>query len=179
MSGICSSTKKWRAETDPAKRAELLSTLWSNDDGRMGILPTANKFVQTLEAPFSHLFRLFQQRLQSPQTFMLVCGYGFCDDHVNAMIESGLLNVSVTLLIVTPEYLNFDSDSSSVLRWVKRHRHLGERIFILCPSKPDETMSTATFDDFASNVMPQVKWLDEFAALRRLEKTIEPSLVNQ
>jgi len=40
-------------------------------------------------------------------------------------------------------------------------------------------MSTATFDDFASNVMPQVKWLDEFAALRRLEKTIEPSLVNQ
>jgi SIR2-like domain len=168
--------KKWRTDSDGANKAKDLASLWPVDEGHLGILPTANKFVQTLEAPFSHLFRLFQHRLQSPQTFMLVCGYGFGDDHVNSMIEAGLLNVSVTLLIVTPECLDFETGQSLILKWMKRHQHLGERIFVLCPSKVDGAMKVATFDDFASNVMPQVKWLDEFAALRRLEKTIEPTV---
>ena len=41
----------------------------------IGILPTANKFAQTLTMPFAHLFRSFQIRLSAPQTFLLVLGY--------------------------------------------------------------------------------------------------------
>lgn len=165
----------WRNEGDIAQKSAALGTLWPEANGRLGILPTANKFIQTLEAPFAHLFRLFQHRLQTPQTFMFVCGYGFRDEHVNAMIESGLLNVSLTMLIVSPNWIDFPNDNSDIAKWIKRHRHLGQRIFVLCPAKESDAQKVATFADFASHVMPQVKWLEEFAALKRLEKSIESS----
>jgi hypothetical protein len=41
----------------------------------VGILPTANKFAETLTMPYAHLFRSFQMRLGIPQTFLLVLGY--------------------------------------------------------------------------------------------------------
>jgi|HubBroStandDraft_4_1064222.scaffolds.fasta_scaffold10372_5 hypothetical protein len=165
-----------RSLGDEKARLEQLSTLWPANEGRLGILPTANKFVQTLEAPFAHLFRFFQQRLQVPQTFLFVCGYGFGDEHVNSMIESGLMNVSLSMLIVCPDYLDFEKSESNISKWIERHRYLGERIFVLCPANKEDANKIATFDDFSSNIMPQVKWLDEFAALRRLEKSIEPSI---
>jgi len=164
----------WRMSTNEEENAKALSKLWPESEGRLGILPTAKKFIETLEAPFANLFRMLQQRLQVPQTFLFVCGYGFGDDHVNSMLESGLVNVSLTMLIVTPEWLDFGKSDTNIIKWVRRYRHLGERIFVLCPSKKDDAYEAATFSDFAANIMPQVKWLEEFAALRRLEKAVQP-----
>jgi hypothetical protein len=73
----------------------------------------------------------------------------------------------------SPAGLDFEKNDSKIVKWVKRFRHLGERIFILCPSRKDDALQVATFGDFASNIMPQVKWLEEFTALRRLEKSFE------
>src|SRR5690606_16564938 len=54
-----------------AEKGEKLPAL-AADVPAVGILPTANKFHQTLTMPFAHLFRSLQIRLSAPQTFLLV-----------------------------------------------------------------------------------------------------------
>ena len=138
----------------------------------VGILPTANKFAQTLTMPFAHLFRALQIRLSAPQTFLLVLGYGFGDDHVTRILEAALMNPSLVMLVVEP-----NPESPTVER-VRKYKDLGKRAFVLttmddaqkaCPFK------FATFDDFAHSIMPDVQWLDDFLRLRRFEKQIQAS----
>lgn len=138
----------------------------------VGILPTANKFAQTLAMPYAHLFRSFQVRLGVPQTFLLVLGYGFGDDHVSRIIESALMNPSLVMLVVEP------NPNSAVIERIRRYKDLGKRAFVLCPTT-DAFSATpfkhATFDDFARTVMPDVQWLGDFLRLRRFEKQIASS----
>ena len=75
------------AAKSSADKATSLATL-ADHAPSVGILPTANKFAQTLTMPYAHLFRSFQVRLGIPQTFLLVLGYGFGDDHVSRIIEA-------------------------------------------------------------------------------------------
>lgn len=150
-------------------KAAFLETNLSNLP-TVGILPTANKFVQTLTIPFSHLFRSFQIRLTAPQTFLLVMGYGFGDEHVTRVIETALMNPSLVMLVVEP-----NPDSPTIKR-IKSYKGLGKRAFALTAS--DEAFKAnrfqhATFDDFALSIMPDVQWLDDFLRLRRFEKQIQ------
>ena len=136
----------------------------------VGILPTANKFTQTLTMPFAHLFRSFQIRLSAPQTFLLVLGYGLGDEHVTRIIESALMNPSLVMLVVEP-----NPDSGTISR-VRRYKDLGKRAFVLTPTMAIAKASPykfATFDDFARTIMPDVQWLDDFLRLRRFEKQIQ------
>lgn len=138
----------------------------------VGILPTANKFSQTLSMPFSHLFRSFQIRLTAPQTFLLVLGYGFSDDHINRIIETALMNPSLVMLVVEP------NPESATIDRVRQYKDLGKRAFILTASESAfkaQKFKKATFDDFSRTVMPDVQWLDDFLRLRRFEKQIRAS----
>lgn len=135
----------------------------------VGILPTANKFAQTLAMPFAHLFRSFQIRLSAPQTFLLVLGYGFGDEHVTRIIETALMNPSLVMLVVEPD------PKSQTIERVRRYKDLGKRAFVLTPTEAAfgaAEFKYATFDDFARSVMPDVQWLDDFLRLRRFEKQI-------
>ena len=139
---------------------------------QLGILPTANKFAQTLTMPFAHLFRSFQIRLSAPQTFLLVLGYGFGDDHISRIIKSALMNPSLVMLVVEP------NPDSPTIRRIRRYKDLGKRAFVLTPTKEAftaEQFKYATFDDFARAIMPDVQWLDDFLRLRRFEKQIQTS----
>lgn len=136
----------------------------------LGILPTADKFAQTLAMPFAHLFRSFQIRLSVPQTFLLVLGYGFGDDHVTRIIETALMNPSLVMLVVEP------NPTSNTIARVQRYKDLGKRAFVLTPTDTafkKNVFKLATFDDFARSIMPDVQWLDDFLQLRRFEKQIE------
>jgi hypothetical protein len=138
----------------------------------VGILPTTNKFVETLTMPFAHIFRLFQVRLSAPQTFLLVLGYGFGDSHVNHIIDGALMNPSLVMLVVEPSF-----DSQTIER-VRRYRDLGKRAFILTPTEDafkKKKWEKASFDNFARSVMPDVQWLDDFLRLRRVESQIKSS----
>jgi hypothetical protein len=135
----------------------------------MGILPTANKFVETLLMPYAHQFRAFQVRLAIPQTFLLVIGYGFGDDHVTHMIETALTNPSLIMLVVEPDPKN------PVIDRIRRYKELGKRAFVLCPTQDAfdaAPFKIANFDDFAQSIMPDVEWLDDFLRLRRFEKQV-------
>jgi hypothetical protein len=155
----------------PTEKAAALSKLASGTPS-VGILPTANKFAQTLTMPYAHLFRSFQVRLGIPQTFLLVLGYGFGDDHVSRIIENALMNPSLVMLVVEP------NPKSPVIDRIRRYKDLGKRAFVLCPTDAAFTGAAfkhATFDDFARSVMPDVQWLDDFLRLRRFEKQIASS----
>lgn len=156
----------------PVEKAAALLKL-SATTPSVGILPTANKFAQTLTMPYAHLFRSLQVRLGIPQTFLLILGYGFGDEHVSRIIENALMNPSLVMLVVEP------NPASPVIERIRRYKDLGKRAFVLCPTEAafvDEKFKYATFDDFARSVMPDVQWLDDFLRLRRFEKQIASSV---
>ncbi len=151
------------------KKAKMLRTLADSLEP-IGILPTANKFSQTLTMPFAHLFRSLQNRLSAPQTFLLVLGYGFGDDHVTRIIETALMNPSLVMLVVEP------NPRSGIIDRVRGYKDLGKRAFVLTPTEHAFTarpFDLGTFDDFARSIMPDVQWLDDFLRLRRFEKQIK------
>jgi hypothetical protein len=158
-------------DMDTAGKAAAFEKLTS-DLPIVGILPTANKFTQTLTMPFAHLFRSFQIRLSAPQTFLLVLGYGFGDDHVSHIIEAALMNPSLVMLVIEP------NPKSGTIDRVRRYKDLGKRAFVLTPTQEAfdaAAFRLAGFDDFARSIMPDVQWLDDFLRLRRFEKQIQAS----
>lgn len=160
--------KDYHGLASVAERAAKLDELGQTIPS-VGILPTANKFAQTLSMPFAHLFRSFQIRLGAPQTFLLVLGYGFGDDHVTRIIETALMNPSLVMLVVEPD------PKSATIERIRRYKELGKRAFVLTPTEAAFTAAKfthATFDDFARTVMPDVQWLEDFLRLRRFEKQI-------
>jgi hypothetical protein len=162
---FASDYRKLPAEEKAAKlQSEGFSTVNS-----FGILPTSQKFTQTLDMPYAHLFRLFHARLNQPQTFFLVVGYGFGDDHVTRIIETALMNPSLVMLVVEP------NPQSAIVERVRRYQSLGQRAFVLTErlgAGEKCSYKIATFADFAQNIMPDVKWLDDYRRLRSFEEQI-------
>lgn len=74
-----------------------------NDTAPLLIYPTPAKYGETLGMPYSELFRRFAATLVRPQSVLFVIGYGFGDEHVNAIIRQALAVPSFTLVVVDPE----------------------------------------------------------------------------
>lgn len=160
----------YRSMSEQDKAKKLVRDEFAHNHKEFGILPTSNKFIQTLDMPYAHLFRLFNARLSAPQTFLLVLGYGFGDDHVTRIIETALMNPALIMLVVEP-----NSDSPTIKR-ISEYKELGKRAFVLTPTEEvfkKESFEYATFDDFAKSIMPDVQWLDDFLRLRRFEKQLQ------
>jgi len=68
----------------------------------LAILPTSAKYGESIAMPYAHLFRMFAQTTQEPNTVLMVIGYTGWDNHVNRIIEDALTNPSFTLVIVDP-----------------------------------------------------------------------------
>ena len=168
--------------------SDQVACFTAKDCDRLGILPTSNKFVQTLNMPYAHLFRAFQARLSAPQTFLMVIGYGFGDDHVTRIIETALMNPALIMLVVEPH------PHSKIIDKMSKYRELGKRVFVLTSTeeahkkteeahKKDECKKDefkyASFDDFSKNILPDVQWLDDFLRLRRYEKQLEKNSPQQ
>lgn len=159
-------------KADPSEKANLLRTPQFEAIESFGILPTCQKFNQTLDMPYAHLFRLFHARLNQPQTFLIVIGYGFGDEHVTRIIETALMNPSLVMLVVEP------NPDGAIIDKVRQYQSLGQRAFVLTERvAPGGSCSykVATFEDFAQHVMPDVKWLDDYKRLRVFEEQLKKS----
>jgi hypothetical protein len=164
--------RSWKSETNIADQIKKIDHAYDETNGTLGILPTANKFSQTLSTPFAHLFRSFNIELKKPQTFLLIIGYGFSDEHINKIIDDAMTNPSLVLLVVSP------TKSDMIYKHFQKYAQLGERAFYLYgdgedTGEEDKNKRPATFYDFTHNLMPNIKWLDEFVKLRQHEKKIE------
>lgn len=70
---------------------------------RLMIPPQRRKAVETMYVPYSPLWSRFRGCLSQDATLLnrLVCvGYGFCDEHVNDVIDAALARQDFTLLIL-------------------------------------------------------------------------------
>ncbi|AIC92711.1 SIR2 family protein [Shouchella lehensis] len=63
------------------------------------IYPTINKHYETLQTPYSELFREFATNLQKINSTLFVIGYGFPDNHINQMISQSLNNDHFNLIV--------------------------------------------------------------------------------
>lgn len=161
--------KAYRNADAKGKAAKLASSEL-DAVGSFGILPTSQKFTQTLDMPYAHLFRLFHARLNQPQTFLIVVGYGFGDDHVTRILETALMNPSLVMLVVEP------NPTAVVVNRIKKYQGFGQRVFVITERIEDQkecSYKFATFADFAENVMPDVKWLDDYKRLRMFEEQLK------
>lgn len=67
------------------------------------IFPSSAKYVQTTGYVYSEIFRRFGEFLSRPNTCLLVCGYGFGDEHINRLLLSALQNPTFQLIIYLPQ----------------------------------------------------------------------------
>jgi SIR2-like domain len=160
----------YQNSTPEEKAKKLIEKDFAPDHQSFGILPTSNKFIQTLDMPYSHIFRALSARLSAPQTFLLVMGYGFGDDHVTKIIETALMNPALVMLVIEP------NPESPTIKRILEYKELGKRAFILTPTDEEfqnNKFVSASFNDFAKNIMPDVQWLEDFLKLRRFEKQLQ------
>ncbi len=95
----------FECETYGIRRCSFASTIPENTK-RLMIPPSRRKASDTMSPPYSALWSAFRGTLGQDRTPInrLVCvGYGFADEHVNAVIENALARTDFTVLIFTKE----------------------------------------------------------------------------
>ncbi len=107
------------------------------------IYPTPAKYGETLGMPYSELFRRFAAALVRPQAVLFVIGYGFGDDHVNAIIRQALAVPSFTLVIVDP------APKSRFVETLRQQRD--RRVWIA------EGQTLGTFKGFVEHLLPDLR----------------------
>ena len=148
-------------------RSDKLDFLRGDTEDVVAILPTESKYLQSIGMPYAHLFRALDSHLKTAQTFFLILGYGFGDEHINRIIDEALTNPGLVLLIVDPY------PPEQLSERLRRYQNAGERAFLLTRTCSDNKKpQRATFEDFAVNVLPHVRWLDDYVRLRRVERLV-------
>lgn len=158
----------WKAWERGERLRFLLGGSTGDSEEAVAILPTESKYLQSIGMPYAHLFRALDAHLKAPQTFFLVIGYGFADEHINRIIDEALTNPGLVVLIVDP------TPPPQLTERLERYQMSGERAFLLTGTNPADhgPPQLATFDDFAVNLMPHVRWLEDFLKLRKVEKVV-------
>lgn len=135
----------WRSETPSVDNPYGVQHVpFAPTEGRpLLIYPTPAKYGETLGHPYSELFRRFANALVRPQSVLFVIGYGFGDEHVNAIIRQALAVPSFTLVIVDP---NPKSEFVTTLR-----EQEDRRILIIQGSK------MGTLAGFTKEVLPDLR----------------------
>lgn len=100
--------------------------------GSVMIYPQATKYVNTQRDPFAEIFQRFRHRLsRGSDHVLLICGYSFGDDHINAEIEiamsSGKNQLTVVAFVDEPK----DELPLTLRSWLLEP--WGQRLFIASP----------------------------------------------
>jgi hypothetical protein len=134
-----------RCEPDWENPFGLYATFYNQDCSMDDVLiyPSPLKYGQTLGMPYSELFRRFGNAIAQPQSALFVIGYGFGDDHVNALIRQALAIPSFTLIIVDPD------PSSKFVSEIEKLQD--ERVWIV------KGWELGTFDSFVSKLLPDLR----------------------
>jgi len=134
-----------RCEPDWENPYGLFATFYDQNiqDDDVLIYPTPLKFGETLGMPYSELFRRLGNTIGQPQSVLFVIGYGFGDDHVNALIRQALAIPSFTLVVVDPEP---KSDFVRKLEGLK-----DERVWII------KGWELGTFNSFIEKLLPDLR----------------------
>lgn len=99
--------------------------------GSVMIYPNPAKDIETLEYPYSELFRDFSAGVCRPNSSLVTYGYGFGDDHVNRVMRDMLTIPSTHLVIIawdqTDPVNENDETNVSRQRIIKFCKDVGKR----------------------------------------------------
>jgi hypothetical protein len=124
------------------------------------IYPSPFKYGKALGLPYSELFRRFGTAIAKPQSVLFVIGYGFGDEHVNALIRQALVIPSFTLVVVDP-----DPESE----FVNHLKQLGdERVWLVGGWK------LGTFEYFVEKLLPDLREEEIARRVMKTYKTLAP-----
>ena len=105
----------------------------SGQDGAVMIYPQAAKYSHAQDNPFAGLFNRFRQRLSDgTDNVLLICGYSFGDDHINADIEQAMFRAGSQLTIVAFCYEGDEGLPSCLDEW-RKNRSFKDRIYVASP----------------------------------------------
>lgn len=139
------SITRHRCEPDWENPFGLYATFYNQDCHTADVLiyPSPLKYGQALGMPYFEFFRRFGNAFAQPQSALFVIGYGFGDDHVNALIRQALAIPSFTLVVVDPEPKN---DFVSRLEKLQ-----DERVWIV------KGWGLGTFERFVEKLLPDLR----------------------
>jgi len=143
----------------------LYATFYNQDCQSDDVLiyPSPMKYGQALDMPYSELFRRLGNAIAQPQSALIVIGYGFGDDHVNALIRQALAIPSFTLVVVDPDP---NSDFVSELERLE-----DERVWIV------KGRGLGTFENFVMKLLPDLREEEIDAKVMKTFKSL--SLLSQ
>ena len=99
--------------------------------GSVMIYPNPAKDVETLDYPYSELFRDFAAAVCRPNSSLVTYGYGFGDDHVNRVLKDMLTIPSTHLVIIAWDQTTLDKEddpaNASRQRIIKFCQKVGKR----------------------------------------------------
>jgi hypothetical protein len=128
------------------------------------IYPSPLKYGQALGLPYSELFRRFGSAIAQPQSVLFTIGYGFGDEHVNALIRQALAIPSFTLVVIDPEP---KSD------FVNQLKGLGdERVWLASGWK------LGTFEHFVEKLLPDLREEEITSKVMKTYKALAPPTKN-
>lgn len=107
------------------------------------IYPSPLKYGQALGMPYSELFRRFGSAIAQPQSVLFTIGYGYGDEHVNALIRQALAIPSFTLVVIDP------APSSDFVNHLKQLND--ERIWLV------GGWQLGTFENFVEKLLPDLR----------------------
>lgn len=143
----------YRESPSPENPFGIFASSADEDEADVLVFPTPVKQELATGIPYSEMFRRFAHAVTQSQSVLFVIGYGFGDDHVNAIIRQALLVPSFRLVIVSPR-----AQSAFVQKLVE----LGDPRVWLLTGWPERDPSTGellgfgTFEGFVQNVLPDL-----------------------
>ena len=124
----------YHLHTDPSQlfRVRPYDTYPDNGGGVM-IYPQATKYLSAQRDPFSVLFQRFRHRLElGTDQVLLVCGYSFGDEHINAEIESALSTARSQLTVIAFSNEYEEALPETLNAW-RNQPEWGGQVFIASP----------------------------------------------
>lgn len=99
----------------PLAHQRIVDFMAERDGEDLGlmVMPRAAKYMDTIGYVLGELFRRFAEFMSKPQSCLILCGYGFGDEHINRLIRSALLNPTLQLVIYSSGF-NGDPTSQSL-----------------------------------------------------------------
>lgn len=94
------------------QRIEAFMAERDGEDLGLMVMPRAAKYMDTIGYVLGELFRRFAEFMSKPQSCLILCGYGFGDEHINRLIRSALLNPTLQLVIYSSGFNGDPSDQS-------------------------------------------------------------------
>lgn len=123
----------------------------SNDGKAMLIYPTPAKQSASFAAPYSDIFREFQNKVVQEQSALVTVGYSFGDEHVNNIIYQALTIPTFRLVILAKP----ETDGDVGNKHIKMLQNLGDpRIWVIGTDDKSSTWKAHYFKDFVEDIMP-------------------------